>query len=93
MTTVEDVYQYEPVPEELTKEEAQHVLGGQGQIWTEYMATPKDVEWMAFPRVLALAETLWTSPDGKDYQDFMKRFPQLLKQLDLMDVRYYRKFV
>ena len=90
MTTLEDVYNYEPMPSEMTQKAAMHVLGGQGQIWTEYMRTPKDVEWMAFPRVLALAETLWTPKENKDLGNFLARFPQLLKQLDRLDVRYYR---
>jgi len=92
LITLEDVYGYEPIPAEMSEEEAQHVLGAQGQIWTEYMKNSKEVEWMAFPRILALAEVLWSPKDMKDYERFSKRFPHLLQQLDLMDVKYYRLF-
>ncbi|MCD4753892.1 MAG: beta-N-acetylhexosaminidase, partial [Anaerolineaceae bacterium] len=92
LITLEDVYAYEPVPAEMSEEEAQHVLGAQGQIWTEYMKNSKEVEWMAFPRTLALAEVLWSPKDKKDYPGFSERFPHLLRQLELMDVNYYRLF-
>ena len=50
-----------------------HVLGTQGQLWTEYIATPEQLEYMAFPRLLALAEVAWTSADQKDYKTFLAR--------------------
>jgi len=92
LITLKDVYAYEPIPAGMSEEEAQHVLGAQGQIWTEYMKNGKEVEWMAFPRMLALSEVLWSPKDKKDYPEFSERYPHLLKQLDLMDVNYYRLF-
>ncbi len=53
--SLETVYAYEPVPAGLTPEEAKHVLGGQGQLWTQYLPRPENIEYMAFPRACACA--------------------------------------
>ena len=68
---LETVYAFEPVPAELEPQFRAHILGAQGQLWTEYMQGPKQVEYMAFPRLTALAEVLWTAPERKDYRDFL----------------------
>jgi hexosaminidase len=70
---LEKVYGYEPVPAELSAEEAKHVLGLQGQLWTEYMPTEGILEYMAFPRLTALAEVAWSAAEEKDYEDFLER--------------------
>ena len=67
------VYAFEPVPAELEPQFAAHVLGAQAQVWTEYMAGGKQVEYMAFPRLTALAEVVWTPVERKDYADFLAR--------------------
>ena len=85
---LEKVYHFNPIPEELTEEESKYVLGAQGNVWTEYMQTEKQVEYMAFPRVVALSEVLWSSPENKNYTDFINRLEQYLKRLDLLDVNY-----
>jgi len=85
---IETVYAFEPVPPELEQQYRAHILGGQGQIWTEYMAGPKQVEYMAFPRLTALAEVLWTKPERKDYRDFLGRLPAHLERLSVLDVAY-----
>ena len=85
---LEKVYGYEPVPETLPSSLAGHVLGAQGQLWTEYMETPKAVEYMAFPRLTALAEAVWSPAAGKDYADFLRRLPEHLRRLDVLDVNY-----
>ena len=77
-----------PVPAALTADEARHVLGAQGQVWTEYIPDPKRVEYMAFPRACALAEVLWTPSDLKDYADFRRRLAAHLARLDVLDVNY-----
>jgi hexosaminidase len=82
------VYDYEPIPAALSAEEAQHVLGAQGQLWTEYMPTPKQVEYMAFPRLCALAEVLWTPAAAKEYAGFMARLPTHLQRLRILDVNF-----
>jgi hexosaminidase len=70
---LEKVYEFDPVPRELSEEEAKRVLGTQGQLWTEYIATPGYLEYMAFPRLTALAEVAWTPREKKDYSEFLQR--------------------
>ncbi|NNL83844.1 MAG: family 20 glycosylhydrolase [Winogradskyella sp.] len=85
---LENVYHFQPIPEELTQEEAQFVLGAQGNIWTEYMPTEDQVEYMAFPRILAMSEVLWTHPKQKDYGDFIGRLENFHSRLDALDINY-----
>ena len=85
---LEKVYHFNPIPEELTDKEATYVLGAQGNVWTEYMQTEKQVEYMAFPRVVALSEVVWSSPENKNYSDFINRLEQYQKRLDQLDVNY-----
>lgn len=67
------VYSYYPVPEEITQEEAKHVLGAQANLWTEYISTKEHVEYMIFPRLLALSEVVWTPRELKNAEDFKRR--------------------
>ena len=85
---LEVVYNYEPIPKEIPPEYAKHVLGAQGQLWTEHMKTPKQVEYMAFPRLTALAEVTWTQRESRDYREFLERLPAHLKRLGALDVNY-----
>ena len=85
---LEKVYHFNPIPEELTDKEATYVLGAQGNVWTEYMQTEKQVEYMAFPRVVALSEVVWSSPENKNYTDFINRLEQYQKRLDQLDINY-----
>ena len=86
--TLDTVYAFEPVPAELTPAEARHVLGAQGNLWTEYVPTPKQAEYMAYPRLSALAEVTWTPKDGRDFADFRRRLGAHLRRLDALDVHY-----
>jgi len=85
---LEKVYHFNPIPEELSEEESKYVLGAQGNVWTEYMQTEKQVEYMAYPRAVALSEVLWSSPEQKNYSDFIHRLEQYQKRLDLLEVNY-----
>ena len=85
---LEKVYGFNPIPTELTKEEAKYVLGAQGNVWTEYMQTEDKVEYMAFPRMVALSEVVWSKPTNKNFEDFKSRLIQYQKRLDLLDVNY-----
>lgn len=67
------VYSYRPVPAELEPELHRHVLGAQGQLWSEYIADREHLDYMAYPRASALAEALWLEPDAKNYADFLRR--------------------
>jgi len=85
---LEKVYSYDPVPAVLTAEQARHVLGVQGQLWTEYMPNAEHVEYMAFPRGCALAEVGWTPLPKKDYEDFYQRLETHVKRLKALNVNY-----
>ncbi|MTI87613.1 MAG: beta-N-acetylhexosaminidase [Balneolaceae bacterium] len=87
-TPLEDVYHYEPVPHELSGEKAKYVLGAQGNVWTEYMHTTDKVEYMAYPRAVALSEVLWTPADNKNWMEFWGRLQTHFKRLDILEVNY-----
>jgi hexosaminidase len=76
------------VPPDLSPDEARHILGAQGQVWTEYIPDPKRVEYMAFPRACALAEVLWTPREERDYGDFTGRLARHVERLAILDVNY-----
>jgi hexosaminidase len=85
---IDTVYAYDPMPAELEPQYAKHVLGAQGQVWTEYIKGPKNVEYMAYPRMSALAEVLWTPLGRKDYAGFLLRMDAQLRRLNALDVNY-----
>ena len=80
VSSLEDVYRFDPTPEELTPEQAERVIGVQANLFTEHMRTEERVEYQAFPRVSALAEVAWTAHDRMDWADFQTRLePQLAR--------------
>ncbi len=85
---LDTAYAFEPIPVDMTLDEGRHVLGGQGQLWAEYIPDPKRAEYMAFPRVCALAEVLWTPREERDYVDFTRRLATHLERLAVLDVNY-----
>ena len=85
---LETVYAFEPVPAELEPEHRKHVLGAQAQVWTEYLKGPKQVEYMAFPRLTALSEVVWSPADRRNYRDFLGRLEDHLRRLAILDVAY-----
>lgn len=85
---LETVYSFEPIPADLTADESRHVLGTQAQIWTEYLPTPGHVEYMAFPRLIALAEVAWSPKERKDYPDFLARLSVHEERLQLLKVNF-----
>jgi len=85
---IEKVYGYEPVPDSLTPDEARHILGAQANVWTEYLKTPEAVEYMAWPRALALAELTWSTKEARDWDSFAARLPGALKTLGRLGVNY-----
>ncbi len=82
------VYSYEPVPSSLTEEEAKYVLGAQGNVWTEYLKTPDQVEYMAYPRAAALAEVIWSPKGARDFDNFKSRLVRLTKLYDILGINY-----
>ena len=85
---LEKVYGFNPIPEELNAEEAKYVMGAQGNVWTEYMPTEDHVEYMAFPRMLAMSEVVWSTSENKNYKDFVSRLENFHKRLDVLDINY-----
>jgi hexosaminidase len=89
-TSVQKVYSYEPVPLVLNEQQKKRVLGAQGNVWTEYMANTRKVEYMIFPRLSALSEVMWTPAAAKNWNDFEKRLKVQFKRYDLWGINYSR---
>ncbi|MCL5129166.1 MULTISPECIES: beta-N-acetylhexosaminidase [unclassified Algibacter] len=87
-TSVEKVYSYNPLPQELTKEEQKYILGAQANVWSEYITTPKQVEYMVLPRLTALSEVVWSTYETKDWSDFQMRLIHLTKRYDALGLNY-----
>lgn len=90
-TSVEKVYLYEPVPEVIPPEQRHQVIGAQCQLWTEYVATPAQAEYLYFPRLSAFAETVWTTETAahaKSYEEFEPRLARHLTRLAALGVNY-----
>jgi hexosaminidase len=81
-------YAFDPVPPGLTAAQARKVLGAQGQLWTLYMPTPYHLEYMAFPRLAALAEVVWTPAAKKDYESFKTRLITQQQRWSIMGVNF-----
>ena len=89
---LEKAYSYEPVPDSLTAEEAKYILGAQANMWAEYLQTSAQVEYMAYPRVCALSEVVWTAKNQKNWPDFVERLKTHFSRLDAIGVNYARSF-
>ena len=85
---LETVYSYEPMPKELTADEARHIIGVQANIWTEYMPTFKQMQYMALPRMAALSEVQWSQPALKDYTSFTNRLTEFTHLYDRLGYNY-----
>jgi hexosaminidase len=88
MNTLKNVYDYEPLPKELTEAEAMYVLGAQANLWTEYITTVERVEYMILPRMPALAEVLWTPKENKNWNSFNERLQYHLKAYEQRGLHY-----
>ena len=86
--TLEQAYAFDPVPPGLTPEEERLVLGGQANVWTEFMPDTAHVEYMIFPRLCALAEVFWSDPVGRSFEEFSSRLRGHLHRLDQLNVNY-----
>ena len=87
---IEKTYDFNPVSPELTPQQAQHIIGVQANLWTEYMDNFPHVQYMALPRLAAACEVQWTMPEKKNFDDFANRMPQLLNIYNLNKYRYGR---
>jgi hexosaminidase len=87
---IEKVYALDPIPEGLSPEAAKNVLGAQAQLWTEYIPTTEQAEYMLFPRLCALAETTWLDQDKKDYANFSTRLEHHVQRLEKQGINYFK---
>lgn len=87
---LEKVYDYNPIPEELTAEESKYILGAQANLWTEYISNPSKVEYMIFPRATALSEVLWTPKAKKDWNRFRSELPNIYKRYQIWGANYFK---
>lgn len=85
------VYSFEPVPEDLPAGLQSHILGPQGNLWTEYVASLPHAQYMIFPRACAMAEVGWSAKDARDWDDFQRRLSVDLHRLDELGVNYRRE--
>ena len=86
-TPIEEVYNYEPIPNELDESLHKYIIGAQGNVWTEYIKTSDHVEYMVFPRIFALSEVVWAK-DKPSFNDFENKVIDMYPILDKMDINY-----
>lgn len=85
---IEKVYSFDPCPEEYSEKVAKHIIGGQANLWGEYINNTDIAMTMIFPRLAAMSEVLWTSPEQKDFSNFCKRLLPLLDRYKKLDIPY-----
>jgi len=85
---LETVYSFDPLPAALSAAQQKHILGVQGNLWTEYIPTPRVAEYFAYPRAIALAEVAWSPAAQRDFADFQRRLRIHLQRLRLLDVNF-----
>ncbi|MCH7400275.1 beta-N-acetylhexosaminidase [Belliella kenyensis] len=86
---LEKVYSYHPRPKDLTTDQQKHVLGVQANMWTEYVPSNEKIQYMIFPRLLALSEVAWMPKEKKEYDQFAKtRLPESLNRLEKLGVNF-----
>jgi hexosaminidase len=87
-STLDNVYAFDPIPEGLAEEKHKYILGAQGNLWTEYMLNGDHVEYMALPRMSALAEVVWSLKDSRGESDFKTKLKSFYNRLDALDINY-----
>ena len=90
-TPIEEIYNYEPIPDELDESLHKYIIGAQGNVWTEYMKTSDHVEYMVFPRIFALSEVVWAE-NKPSFSDFENKVKGMYPILDKMDINYSKHF-
>jgi hexosaminidase len=83
-----NIYAFDPIPAGLAPEFDQHILGAQGNLWTEYIASPAHAEYMIFPRECAMAEVTWSPKEARNFDDFLRRLETDERRLDAMGINY-----
>lgn len=88
MNTLKKVYDYDPIPKELEGETAKYVLGAQANVWTEFITSAEGVEYMVLPRMLALAEVVWSPKASKDWHSFNQRLQAHFRSFEQRGLHY-----
>jgi hexosaminidase len=83
-----NVYSFEPIPAKLDAQYQSHILGAQGNLWTEYIPNLKQAQYMVFPRLCALAEITWSPPASRNWEDFTRRLPAQFQRFDQLGINY-----
>lgn len=86
--TLSKVYSFNPIPQELPKQQHKYILGAQGNVWTEYILSPEHVEYMAYPRAIAMAEVNWSPQKIREFKHFMNHLEHHFIWLDMSKVNY-----
>lgn len=87
-TPLSKVYTFDPVVDTMNETEAKHVLGGQANLWAEQIKTESHSEYMIFPRLAALSETLWSPKESRNWEDFSSRIGNMFSRYDYLDINY-----
>ncbi|TKG92000.1 beta-N-acetylglucosaminidase [Puteibacter caeruleilacunae] len=87
---IDRVYNYDPTPEVLTKDEREYIVGVQANMWANFVVSPTHFEYMTYPRMCALAEIGWTAVDKKNYDGFVGKLEKQYKRFDELHVAYRR---
>ncbi|MEL6305915.1 MAG: family 20 glycosylhydrolase, partial [Bacteroidota bacterium] len=87
-TPLSKVYQFNPIVDSMSQKQKKHVLGGQANLWSEYVTTTEHSEYMLFPRLTALSEALWTSTERKNWKTFSRKVQNMFSRFDEMGVNY-----
>ncbi|WP_369872393.1 family 20 glycosylhydrolase [Aquimarina sp. Aq78] len=87
-TPLSKVYQFDPVVDSMTEEEAEHVLGGQANLWSEYISTEEHSQYMIYPRLAALSEAVWSAKNQKNWDDFSKRITSMFQRYEYLGINY-----
>lgn len=88
MLPLEKVYAFQPIPKSLNKQDQKNIIGVQANLWTEYIKTPEQVEYMLFPRILAMSEVAWSQDSLRNYNKFLDRVVQMNRRLKEQGVAY-----
>jgi hexosaminidase len=88
MTKLSEVYNYEPIPDDLSPNRIKHILGAQANVWTEYLVKPEDITYMVLPRMAALAEVVWSPKDKRDWKSFYAKLPYHFALYSEMGLNY-----
>lgn len=86
---LEKVYTYDPIPTEIEEDKKKHILGMQGNLWTEYAKEDKTKEYLLYPRIIAIAETNWTQKENKNYGAFLDKLNNIYEILNHYDINYH----